>query len=392
MNRYSANEIFHILLFLVFILVFYSAMHFYMIARVRRAFPGPRSRLLIPLSAFMILAPVFILTFKKIVPVPLTQALCVVAYLWLAWMFWFCSFSAGVDLWNLAVRRPWGGRARLGPAFIRPRVAVSAILILIAVCTAWGYHEAATVRVKTLTIQTPKLPAGTKPIRIVLISDLHLTPMLGADRLKRTLDLAARQRPDLLLCAGDLVDAPLASLQEEARLLAALNAPLGKFAVTGNHDYYLGKETSLEFHSAAGFPVLQNESVLLNQRLRLVGVDDRSGFRSPTLWHEAEDRSLPPTKDSEFVLLLKHRPLLNDLTKGRFDLQLSGHVHGGQTFPFGLFMWLSGSRRTGLHHLEDGALLYVTRGAGTWGPPLRVLAPPEINVIVLEPATLSANP
>ena len=385
MNRYSANEIFHILLFLVFILVFYSAMHFYMIARVRRAFPGPRSRLLIPLSAFMILAPVFILTFKKIVPVPLTQALCVVAYVWLAWMFWFCSFSAGVDLWNLAVLRRWEGRGWLGRAFIRPRVAVSAILVLIAVCTAWGYHEASAVRVKTLTIQTPKLPAGTRPIRIVQISDLHLTRLLAADRLRKTVRLVADQRPDLVVCTGDLVDAPLASLQEEARLLAALNAPLGKFAVTGNHDSYLGKETSLEFHRAAGFRVLQNESVLLNQRLRLVGVDDRSGFRSPTLWHKAEDKALPPGKDSEFVLLLKHRPLLNDLTEGRFDLQLSGHVHGGQTFPFGLLAWLSGSRRTGLHHLEDGALLYVTRGAGTWGPPLRVLAPPEINVIVLEP-------
>ena len=312
-------------------------------------------------------------------------------YLWLAWMFWFCSFSAGVDLWNLAVRRRWRGRAWLGRAFIRPRVAVSAILILIAVCTAWGYHEAATVRVKTLTIQTPKLPDGTRPIRIVQISDLHLTRMLSVSRLKRTLDLVARQQPHLVVCTGDLTDAPLASLQEEARLLAALNAPLGKFAVTGNHDSYLGKETSLEFHRAAGFRVLQNESVLLNQRLRLVGMDDRSGFRSPALWHKAEDKALPPAKDSEFVLLLKHRPLLNDLTEGRFDLQLSGHVHGGQTFPFGLLAWLSGSRRTGLHHLDDGALLYVTRGAGTWGPPLRVLAPPEICVIVLEPATSPAE-
>ncbi|MFO7900097.1 MAG: metallophosphoesterase, partial [Planctomycetota bacterium] len=173
---------------------------------------------------------------------------------------------------------------------------------------------------------------------------------------------------------------------ELAPLLASLDAPLGKYAVTGNHEFYTGIKQAEAFHQRAGFILLRGRSTLVDGRLWIGGVDDPAGLRrSGGDVHLNEGEALPGKHRWVASVLLKHRPLVDPRSVGRFDLQLSGHVHGGQIFPFVLFVAMTDSLLPGSHTF-DGSTVYVSRGAGTWGPPMRFLAPPAITVIDLAPA------
>jgi predicted MPP superfamily phosphohydrolase len=191
-------------------------------------------------------------------------------------------------------------------------------------------------------------------------------------------------RPDILLSTGDLVDAELAHVRERAPLLAAVKASMGKFAVLGNHEYYAGLDESLAVNRAAGFQTLRGGSAEAGP-FRLVGVDDSVGFRTRAEWLQHEAAALAGAHDGRFVLLLKHRPAFNPDSAGKFDLQLSGHSHGGQIFPFYSVVKMFNPMPLGLSALTGGSRLYHSRGTGTWGPQMRLLSPPEVTLILLEP-------
>jgi predicted MPP superfamily phosphohydrolase len=170
-------------------------------------------------------------------------------------------------------------------------------------------------------------------------------------------------------------------------MLATVDPPLGKFAIAGNHEFYAGIRQSGRFLRAAGFKFLRNEDFELNGLINLVGVDDPAGKRRyPEIGQVGkEEKILLADLDSErFTLLLKHRPTVEIESLGRFDLQLSGHTHGGQIFPFNLITRLFYPRERGLYRLDKESVLYVSRGTGTWGPPMRFLSPPEVTLIELQ--------
>ena len=152
--------------------------------------------------------------------------------------------------------------------------------------------------------------------------------------------------------------------------------------MTGNHEYYAGIDQALDFTRKAGFTVLRGQATE-TAGITIAGVDD-STAADIRGGHEVDERQLlGPLPDSKFTLFLKHRPVVEKGSAGLFDLQLSGHIHKGQIFPFYLITRLFYPVKTGLSHLQGKATLYVSRGTGTWGPPVRVLAPPEITVIDL---------
>jgi len=258
--------------------------------------------------------------------------------------------------------------------------------VVIVVAGAWGLYEAAAIRVVEVTLVTDRLPPGSDPIRIVQVSDVHLGLIIGERRLNKILALVREARPDVFVSTGDLVDASPDSIDVLAPLLAAVEAPLGKFAVLGNHEFYHGLEHSLSFHRRAGLELLRGRAVSVDGRLTVAGVDDPAGRRTGTPLFLDEAEALPPRESADgFVVLLKHQPVVQAESLGRFDLQLSGHIHGGQVFPFGLIVRLVYPYATGLHRLGQGSRLYINPGTGTWGPPMRVLAPPEVTVITLRP-------
>jgi predicted MPP superfamily phosphohydrolase len=155
------------------------------------------------------------------------------------------------------------------------------------------------------------------------------------------------------------------------------------FAVTGNHEFYAGLPQALSFTEQAGFRLLRNEAISLDNALTLAGVDD------PAALHGVERKGVPEhdllqgVSRGRFTVLLKHRPVMDTTSLGLFDLQLSGHVHKGQIFPFNLLTHLFYPVKMGFSTYANGSSLYVSRGTGTWGPPIRFLAPPEITVITL---------
>jgi predicted MPP superfamily phosphohydrolase len=228
----------------------------------------------------------------------------------------------------------------------------------------------------TLAVAGYGVFAATRP-RIALV---------GMRALRRVLARLEKLDADVIVSAGDLVDGQADRLGRLVPLLAALRPRLGKFAVLGNHECYVGLEHALDFHQRAGFTVLRGTAVDVTPELSIAGVDDPAAGSFQHTAYLDERATLAAIAPQRFSILLKHQPVVLPDGEPRADLQLSGHVHQGQIFPFNFLVKLVYARPTGLSALSGGGELYVSRGTGTWGPPMRVLAPPEITLIEIAPA------
>ncbi|MHB8836296.1 MAG: metallophosphoesterase [Candidatus Methylomirabilia bacterium] len=231
--------------------------------------------------------------------------------------------------------------------------------------------------------------AASAPIRIVQVSDVHLGLLVGKRRLGAILERVREARPDLLVSTGDMLDAVGDHLEPLAAMWRNVLPPLGKYAVTGNHEYYTGIPGALAFLEGAGFRVLRDEALVIPGVANLIGKE----YRAPSGLSGAPARFRPLADlmhegdPGLFTLLLNHLPsgFEEDAAPLGVGLQLSGHTHDGQVFPFRWLVRLSFRHTAGLAR-SGASLLYVSRGTGTWGPPLRFLAPPEVTVFELLPA------
>lgn len=249
----------------------------------------------------------------------------------------------------------------------------------------YGLYEAQTPRIIQMDLTTPKLPADASPLRIVGVSDLHISGFIGPRSLRRMAEMINAQHPDILVIAGDLTDTDLSTREEEAAILRAIPAPLGKFAVTGNHELYRGLEMSLKFMKKSGLQVLRGQTAEAGG-IVIAGVDDSAFTGRFTPDTTDVVRALEMAPKDRFVLLLNHKPHYPKEALGLFDLQFSGHTHGGQFWPGRFLVRKSHGVGQGLTRLGSGqqsGLMFVSNGLGFWGPPIRFLAPPEIVVISL---------
>ena len=255
----------------------------------------------------------------------------------------------------------------------------------------YAYFEASRIRTEHIVIASSKLHSTISRIRIVQISDVHIGLLLQEKRLQRILKIVRDAGPDILVSTGDLVDGKLthddaiSGLNPLAALLASVPAPSGKFAVTGNHEVYAGLTQAIAFSRAAGFTILRNQSITLSNGITISGVDDPAATPKAITNPGTETALLNSGSHDSFRLLLKHRPNILSESDGHFDLQLSGHVHGGQIFPFNFLVRLTHPIPCGTTVTKTGSHIYVSRGAGTWGPPMRLFAPPEVAIIDVIP-------
>ncbi|MFC0507171.1 metallophosphoesterase [Micromonospora costi] len=238
-------------------------------------------------------------------------------------------------------------------------------------------------------IPLARLPRSMDGLRIATASDIHLGPLLGRAHTERIVAAINRLDADLVAVVGDLVDGTVAELGGAAAPLRDLRSRHGSFFVTGNHEYYSGVEEWVQEVDRLGLRVLQNQRVEIAARggvLDLAGVNDLSGNGTGIAAGPDYRAALGDRDPSRPVVLLAHQPVAAvEAARYDVDLQLSGHTHGGQMVPFNLAVRLEQPIVAGLGEV-DGTKVYVTNGAGFWGPPVRVGANPQISLVELRSA------
>jgi predicted MPP superfamily phosphohydrolase len=371
-------------LFILFIFGVYGSVHVYTFLKARQAFGfGWGAGLALALFMAFMVGAVFLIRSLERHDLELSaRTLSWVAYLWMALIFLFFCGSLAIDLVNLALRVPaWLGFSGTLPLRIAPRLAfVLSISLSIIICM-YGYFEAQNIRTERLVFETDRLPKGTDKVTIAQISDVHLGLIVRCDRLVAMLEAVKAAEPDIFVVTGDLVDAQINHLPGLRELLQEVPARYGKFAITGNHEYYAGIDKAVEFIQHSGLTMLRGEARDLGV-IQIAGVDDRTAIQTKVGTPAPDRVALAGTdRSKKFVLFLKHQPHPDPDAIGMYDLMLSGHTHKGQIWPFGYFSRRAHPLHAGRYDVGKGSVVYTSRGTGTWGPPIRFLAPPEVTVI-----------
>jgi len=373
-------------LFLLIYLSIYGGSHLYCLLRIKAAFSLKKKATLL-LGVFMlvmVLAPIAVRLTEKAGYERTAMIFSYIGYTWMGLIFLFFAGSLVVDSYRIIIwllgrlfkRDPLKIQLTARAAFFIP-LAFSLIISVIGAFEAWD------IKTEKLTISSSKIPPELGTVRVVQISDVHLGLIVRQKRLQKILQAVKAAEPDLLVSTGDLVDGQVARLSGLAEILRHVKPRYGKYAVTGNHEYYAGLEQSLAFTEQAGFTILRNRGVTIVDGLNIAGVDDRAGKRFGNNPSISEKDMLKSLDQKNYTILLKHRPEVEEGSPGLFDLQLSGHTHKGQIFPFSIITWLYFPIHWGCLNPVDHCYLYVSRGSGTWGPPIRFLSPPEVTLFEL---------
>ena len=237
-----------------------------------------------------------------------------------------------------------------------------------------------------VAVRIPKLPKALDGLSIVQLTDIHVGHFIQRRYMDALVQQANALRPDLFAITGDLVDGDVASLGGHVSALAALKSRYGSYFVTGNHDYYSGDEEWSAFLESLGISVLRNRHVSIGDKgasFDLVGVDDWSGGRRRNKKGYDLELALAGRDSDRAAVLLAHQPANFKVAAERgVDLQISGHTHGGQLVPMTMLIGLAWEHSAGLYAHGDSNI-YVSRGCGFWGPPMRVGSPPELVKLVL---------
>jgi predicted MPP superfamily phosphohydrolase len=271
----------------------------------------------------------------------------------------------------------------------RSRIIAVAVAAVSVVLVAWGYVEAIRVpRVRRVTVVLPRLGTGLDGLRVVLLTDTHYGPINRARWSARVVEVVNGLGADIVCHTGDIADGSVHRRREQAAPLGDVRARLARTYVTGNHEYLGAAQSWLDHMRALGWDELHNRHLVVQRggdRLVIAGVDDVTAGSSGSPGHRADHAAALAGADPELpVLLLAHQPKqVGAAVAAGVDLQLSGHTHGGQIWPFHLLVRLDQPVVQGLSRHGGRTQLYTSRGTGFWGPPLRVFAPSEITDITL---------
>jgi hypothetical protein len=309
------------------------------------------------------------------------------SYLGMGWLNFVLLLSLLRDalLWLSASAAPrlHAGLDAAGPGAVFWGAAVA--LVVGALAALRGPH------VRHVDVPLADLPAEWEGLRIVQISDLHVGPTIGAAYVRRVVRMSNALAPDLVALTGDLVDGTVARLAPGVAPLADLVANEGVFLVLGNHDYYSGAGPWVKHFEALGLQVLCNEHRLLTRgsaRLVVGGVTDPAAHLDAPPQLPQPALAAAPEAGTAVRLLLAHHPKLAPLAEqAGFDLQLSGHTHAGQFFPWTLAVRLVHAPHVSGLSRRGRLQVYVSAGTGTWGPPVRLGTRPELTLLRLIRAT-----
>lgn len=271
----------------------------------------------------------------------------------------------------------------------RSRIVAIAVVVVAAALLAWGHYEAMRVpRLRHVDVTIPRLGAGLDGARVAMITDTHYGPLDRAKWSAGVVDRVNDVGADIVCHVGDIADGTVPVREMQAKPLASARAALARVYVTGNHEYFSEAQGWLDYMTEIGWDALHNRHIVVERggdRLIIAGVDDATARGSGLEGHGQNlDAALAGSDASLPVLLLAHQPKqIPHAVKAGVDLQISGHTHGGQIWPFNFLVRLDQPVVQGLSRHGDRTQLYTSRGTGFWGPPFRVFAPSEITVLTL---------
>jgi hypothetical protein len=274
----------------------------------------------------------------------------------------------------------------------RSRIVALAVLVVAIVLVVWGNVEAMRLpRTKTVDVVIPRLGPALDGLRVAVLADTHFGPI---DRRGWSVRVAAAVNElaaDVVCHVGDLADGTVAQRAEQVAPMGDVRATTAKLYITGNHEYFSEAQEWLDHMAGLGWDPLHNRHHIVTRgadQVVFAGVDDRTAAGSGQVGHGADlPAALTDVDPDTPVVLLAHQPkFLTLATDAGVDLQIAGHTHGGQIWPFHLLVRLDQKHLHGLSRHGERTQLYVSRGSGFWGPPLRVFAPSEITLLVLRSA------
>jgi len=385
--------------FVVFIAIAFgvlSAIHYYLWIRLGRDphWPAPWGTVLG--WFFFVVAvgmPVAVIVGSRRAHSPAGQIAIWSAYIWLGVMFLLFTAVFAADIGRLVI----GIARRISSSvavdaerrtFIA-RITATAITGIVAAATAVAIRSAlGPVEIRRVRVRLARLPRAQHGLTIVQITDLHVGPTIGRAVVDDVVNRTNALTPDIVAITGDLVDGSVSALRDAVAPLANLRARHGVYFVTGNHEYFSGADAWVNELPRLGIRVLGNERVSIGEgdsSFDLGGIEDRSAHQYGGLAPEAAvARALDGRDPKRELVLLAHQPRsLLDAARFGIGLQISGHTHGGQIWPFGFLVRLQQRFWPGLHRHGD-AQIYVSRGTGYWGPPMRLAEPAEITHLTLE--------
>lgn len=306
------------------------------------------------------------------------RPLAFITFSWMGIVFLFFAISIPLDFIAWVAGKVSSFQLHTYLVATSRTIVVGIAVILIAV---YGYYSSLQVHIERLSFQSSKI---SRPIKLVQITDLHLGLLSDKHYIKKVVDQVNALDADIVVSTGDLVDMQMDHLDGLSKLLSGISARYGKYAIMGNHEAMAGVANSRVFTERIGFKLLNNSGLTIDNAVNLAGVDDPAVAGRVQQLSETELALLKRFDNGLYTILLKHQPVVVEESTNLFDLQLSGHTHGGQIFPFNLLIHLFYKAPFGLSKQGDNSWLYVSRGTGTWGPPMRVLAKPEITLIQLQ--------
>ncbi|NHB69641.1 metallophosphoesterase [Perlabentimonas gracilis] len=320
---------------------------------------------------------------ERVVPSGAAELVAKVGSFWLAAMLYLTLMFLLFDL--LKLMHSWTGF----PSFLSAKDSISflrkisvGIYATTAIIIFAGYLNAIYPKVSSVTIKTDKSLNGNAMLKIAAASDIHLGTIISNGRLERFVHMMNEQKPDIILLAGDIFDEDLGPVIKNnmGDQLKQLSAPLGVYAITGNHEYIGGVDAAIKYLEDHGITVIRDSVVTPQGKLNVVGRDDRQAKMMGGNMRKPIEHMVVNIDNNLFTIMLDHQPYnLNEAVENGIDLQISGHTHHGQLFPLNLITKAMFEVSRGYKQIENSHF-YVSTGFGTWGPPVRVGNKPEIVV------------
>lgn len=366
--------------YIIFTLVMCS-LHAYLFFKLRHLLSSPFAKFALLITLILLLA-LLLLRHSKIYDL-LPDFTPWVSYTWLGFVLIAFGCFMTVDVLRLLF---FGIKLLCGKNpgfFLAPAVSAPFALFAAVAISGYAMYEATNIQVNHFTIKSAKSAGELKKLRIVAVSDLHIGETISLGKLQKWVGIINEQNPDIVIVAGDIIDADMTMRDEEAQVLRSIAAPCGTYAVLGNHEVYSGLNNSRSFIARSGMILLEN-AAHTGGPIEIAGVNDPQVERFAGGAKPDAAALLQKLNQGKFVLLLKHQPVFETEEIGLFDLQISGHTHGGQIWPGSYMVRRIFGLEQGLNHLGEGknkSLLYLMNGTAYWGPPMRLMARPEILVV-----------